>query len=343
MKQRAKLKTWNEKREISSQTIAGVFIDGEKVSEYNRPFTVCGISVSWSVIEYATAVHEGKKKPAGITRDEAFCEACSEIYSREEKRLTDYNASRGLNKEGEPLNNQKGELKAMKHTNFKAYLEDVRQIRDKAAQMYMQNVEAMEAEKKKWSDFQRSDHTERQAAIARGEFYQAENEYKEAQRAIMNDASEKIAAVRKELQEHTTAFYRADPSSIDPAALTLLNSGIMTTAELEHMANPNRSNVTMLRLIGAEAGKRIDAKRASGSRDQDKELLALYYGLKGMGNGEKEMKIFDQAAEWAIKSVDANAAANATHKESYDGIFNSYCEAMGSMAVKPAEDAQGQE
>ena len=62
-----------------------------------------------------------------------------------------------------------------------------------------------------------------------------------------------------------------------------------------------------------------------------------------MGSGEKEMKIFDQAAEWAMKGVDANAAANMTHKASFDGVFDSYCEAMGNMAVKPAEDAQGQE
>lgn len=335
---KAKLNTWgNRPKPIPSRTdrrIAGVLVDWEKAAAYNRPFVVCGLSVSWNVIEHAAAVHEGREKPEGITRDEAFCEACSELYSREEKRLTDYNAGRGLNKEGEPLNNQKGEVKAMKHTNFKGYLDDAKKVKEKAMISYDEITQTWEDEKRAWDKAQHSGLSERDMLLAKADYMRAEDDYKNGMAGLMEGTKATLAEIRKEMKQHTDDFYRADPAKLDTNTLTLINSGILSTEELSFLAEKNRGNVTMLRMIGAEAKKRIDAAHAN-KESWPPELSVLHNKLQGMGGGKRELEAFDTASEWITRCINPEPAFSKANNAHFDRIFEDIYSRMDGITAQP--------
>lgn len=331
---KAKIRAWKTSDIPRARTIAGVYVDGKKAAEYNRAFMVCGLSVGWDYIEYGAAVFSGKEKPVGFTIDPDFCEACSEIYNRANKKLSEYNASHGLNLSGEPLSNNlnKGD-KNMKHNDFKGYLDDAKEIRERAIVSYNTICEEWEAARGEWNKAQHSGLSELDFTIEKAAFLQAEKTYKQALQDLRSDTKVKLLKVREELAHHTDVFYMADPSRLDANTMTLLNSDILSTKELEHLAGQNKGNPTMLRMIGKVAKDRLKNMPANETRDV--QLSALANKLERIGSGEYELQIFDGVSEWVERCINPDpyfAKANNPH---FDRIFGEYMQVMDGMTAQP--------
>lgn len=338
---RAKMRAWDRPKGTPARTIAGVYVDSLKAAEYKGAFMVCGMSVCWDIIEQGAAVFAGKEKPAGLTADPDFCQECSEIYNRESEKLTNYNAHRGLNKAGEPLpdNLSKGDNKIMKHNDFKGYLGDVKQIRDKAILSYNQIVEEWNNAKQTWEKAQHSGLSDRDMLIEKAAYMQAEDAYKQAMQDLTDSTNAQIADVRKEMKQHTDSFYMADPSRLDANTMTLLNSGILSSKELAHLAEQNRGNTTMLRMIGKVAKDRRNA--LAGKRGAaDDELIMLSHKLDTMGAGEKELEALDGVAVWVRRCINPDATIANVNNRHFDRIYNEYLQSLDSITAQPEAPAE---
>lgn len=327
---------------MSSDTkIAGIVVDGKTAFEYKKKtFIVGGMSVSWSVIEEGENVLKGLSKPSGLYADADFCNACRTIWQREHERLAEANIANGLNMAGEPIKNikNKGEL-VMRHKDFKGYLNDAKEIYEKARVEYERLQNEWDATQEEYRRIQREGLTERGITIARGQFMQYEDEYKQGMANLEQSVKTQLADVRKAMEEHTREFYRADPSRLDTNTMTLLNSGILTTDELIYLAEQNRSNVTMLRMIGAKAKenyKKLYEKKGA----HDENLAALQLKLNRLGGGEEELGVFDTVTEGIMRCVGKDNRYASAHTKSFEALFGGCYGVMDKMIAQPEVSAE---
>ncbi len=321
--------------------VAGVVVDGNAAHEYNkRAYMVQGISLDWSMIEQGDNVLKGTIKPYGFFKDAEFCQRCSEIYNSVQAKLIAHNKNQGLNASGEPLREkERGNVKIMRHNNFKGYLDDAKKIYEKARVEYERLQGEWDATQKEYQRIQREGLTERGIAIARGQYMQYEDEYKQGMSNLEQSVKSQLAEVRKAMKEHTDEFYRADPSKLDANTMTLLNSGILTTDELIYLAEQNRSNVTMLRMIGARAKENYQ-KLYEKKGAHDEHLAALQVKLNRLGGGEEELGVFDTVSEGIMRCVQRDNSYANVHAKTFETTFSSCYGVMDKMVAQPEASAE---
>lgn len=325
----------------NTYTVAGVVVDGNAAYECNKKaYMVQGVSIDWSMIEQGNNVLKGMVKPYGFFKDAEFCQRCSEIYSDVQSKLITHNESQGLNASVEPLREkERGNVKIMRHNNFKGYLDDAKKIYEKARVEYERLQDEWDATQKEYQRIQREGLTERGIAIARGQYMQYEDEYKQGMANLEQSVKTQLAEVRKAMKEHTDEFYRADPSKLDANTMTLLNSGILTTDELIYLAEQNRSNVTMLRMIGARAKEnyqKLYEKRGA----HDENLAALQLKLNRLGGGEEELGVFDTVTEGIMRCVNKDKSYANAHTKSFETLFGGCYGVMDKMIAQPEGSAE---
>lgn len=323
----------------SDAKIAGIVVDGRTAFEYKKKtFIVGGMSVSWGVIEEGENVLKGLSKPSGLYADADFCNACRTIWQREHERLTEANRANGLNMAGEPIKNikNKGEL-VMKHKDFKGYLNDAKEIYDKARVEYERLQKEWNETQEEYKRIQSEGLTERGNAIVRGQFMQYEDEYKQGMANLQQSVKTQLAEVRKAMKEHTDDFYRADPNKLDANTLKLLESGIMSSSELLYLANKNRSNVTMIKLIQKYAGEKLTDERAKGVHND--ETVYLCHGI-GTLDGTEEMKVFDFLADRITKGISTDKAWANANNIIFNEKFDSYTSGFDGMFARPEVAAE---
>lgn len=327
----------------NTYTVAGVVVDGNAAYECNKKaYMVQGVSIDWSMIEQGNNVLKGMVKPYGFFKDAEFCQRCSEIYSGVQSKLITYNESQGLNASGEPLQEKnKGVNKIMRHNDFKGYLDDAKKIYEKARVEYERLQGEWDATQEEYRRIQREGLTERGIAIAKGQYMQYEDEYKQGMDNLHQSVKAQLAEVRKAMEEHTREFYRADPSKLDANTMTLLNSGILTTDELIYLAEQNRNNVTMLRMIGVKAKENYDKLREKkGTLYADTNLAALQVKLNRLGGGEEELGVFDTVTERIMCCVNKDKSYANANTKSFETLFSGCYGAMDHMIAQPEVSAE---
>ena len=325
----------------NTYTVAGVVVDGNTAYECKKKaYIVHGTSLDWSMIEQGNNVLKGMVKPYGLFKDAEFCQRCSEIYSSVQSKLITHNESQGLNASGEPLREkERGNVKIMRHNNFKGYLDDAKKIYEKARVEYERLQDEWDATQKEYQRIQREGLTERGITIAKGQYMQYEDEYKQGMANLEQSVKTQLAEVRKAMKEHADEFYRADPSKLDANTMTLLNSGILTTDELIYLAEQNRSNVTMLRMIGARAKenyKKLNEKRGA----HDENLAALQLKLNRLGGGEEELGVFDNVSERIMMCVHKDKSFANAHTKTFETVFSNCYGVMDHMIAQPEVSAE---
>lgn len=325
----------------NTYTIAGVVVDGNTAYECKKKaYIVHGMSLDWSMIEQGNNVLKGMVKPYGLFKDAEFCQRCSEIYSSVQSKLITHNESRGLNASGEPLREkERGNVKIMRHNNFKGYLDDAKKIYEKARVEYERLQDEWDATQKEYQRIQREGLTERGIAIAKGQYMQYEDEYKQGMANLEQSVKTQLAEIRKAMKEHTDEFYRADPSKLDANTMTLLNSGILTTDELIYLTEQNRSNVTMLRMIGARAKENYQ-KLYEKKGPHDANLAALQLKLNRLGGGEEELGVFDNVSERIMMCVQKDKSFANAHTKTFETVFSDYYGVMDHMIAQPEVSAE---
>lgn len=122
---------------------------------------------------------------------------------------------------------------------------------------YKEIHDAFDIAQKEWDSMQADRNApEHIKLIARGDYERAKLNLDQHKMDAYHAFQEKAKQIRKEMDNFAADFYRADPSRIDQNAMQLLNSGIMSAAEVEHLAMQYRDNPTMLRLFGQHAAKK---------------------------------------------------------------------------------------
>jgi hypothetical protein len=112
--------------------------------------------------------------------------------------------------------------------------------------------------------------SQRNGALSEHRRAAMKEDWADAQRVARQDrataaeqAKAAIAKARRDLEDDVSAFLKVDPSKVDGNTVALLQSGAMTDDDLVTLASANASNVTMLKMIGAEAGRRTDSRQAT--------------------------------------------------------------------------------
>ena len=159
------------------------------------------------------------------------------------------------------------------------------------------------------------------AARAEADYLEAKQKYETDLATLQGNIQKQLAALREELAAAVQKHYTADPAALDPAMLELLKSGILNPAEYKHLAERNRDNITMRRLIAQYAQNAADKIPDSADTRADKMALRAV-ARDGREDGSGILQAFDLAARTAQKAVQSSrymADGTAEHWEELGG------------------------
>ena len=116
----------------------------------------------------------------------------------------------------------------------------------------------------------------------------------QAQRKLTMDIRQQIAALRESLVDDVQKRYAVDPSMVDPAALELMKSGVMTSRDYAVMMDKAlaEGNLTMARLVSRYAADAADARSNNSLSGRDAEAVALM-AISSRANGLDGSEIVD--------------------------------------------------
>lgn len=103
---------------------------------------------------------------------------------------------------------------------------------------------------------------------------------------IRNRYSEKVAKIRKEYDALLSEKFDVSPDAIDGAALTMLDSGILSPGELYKLAETFAENPTMLRMIA----KRAEDRMGTIDRERQREDFQRLYAVSLAGENARNAK-----------------------------------------------------
>lgn len=321
-------------------TILGVEVDEATYNRYKmrawdingKEYSLLGVMLWATSKEIATAYPEDAK-------------AARAVFASILDELEPVNAD-GVNAARRKLDNTAIEItgermmKGMRRKNFGGYLEDIDAIYKadrKQRETLDANFKQLKAEYEAITKAHpRIDDPER--VIAQGNLLAAERKYKTDIDNLAQKHTKSINAVRNEMAEHLTEFYRADPGKLDEKAMQFLNSGIATPGELEHLAGQFKSNPTMLRMIGQHA-KGITEKYSKGrstAAGNEKYLKLLRLGALADGlttdvASKDELAIFNGLAAFAERGVTRDAYQGAGFAAKWDQFYNEAVDKMQAV------------
>lgn len=105
-------------------------------------------------------------------------------------------------------------------------------------------------------------------ARASADLIEAESAFREARKTAWTTFEKEKASIRAELAEAITADEMANPEQVDTNGLKLLDSGILTPAEMLNMAKNYSENPAMLRVVGKRATEALDKNGKNMSLDE---------------------------------------------------------------------------
>ncbi len=230
-------------------------------------------------------------------------------------------------------------MKPMKHNNFGGYLEDIDAIY-KADRSQREKIDAgfkqIEAEcEAVMGAHPGIDNPER--LIAQGNLLAAKKKYKADVEELKNKHLASVKAVRQEMVEHLTDFYRADPGMLDEKAIQFINSGIATPAELAHLAGQFRGNPTMLRMIGQHAKTLKEKyKNYTTGAGRDNYMICVQLSSEAARvaadvNTKDELNLFDGLAALAERGVCRQEFQHGGFEKTWAKFYAGHVEAMRNV------------
>lgn len=320
-------------------TVLGVEVDKLTHDRYSsrvwningREYSLLGVMLWATSKEIATAYPEDSKAARA-----AFASILDEIETANPEGVAD--ARRKLDNTIMEITGERM-MKPVKHINFGGYLEDINAIY-KADREQREKIDAeLNQAKAKYKELSKTnlapDDPER--TIARGKLFETEGKYRTQIEELTLRHIESVNAVRNEMLEHLTEFYRADPGKLDEKAIQFINSGIATPAELEHLAGQFKANPTMLRMIGQHAKKLKDKYKQHNTAEERKNYVKLMRlsnvadNLTADVNKCNEISIFNGLAAFAERGVTRNEYQAAGFAAKWNDIYTEAVEKMRTV------------
>ena len=301
----------------------------ERPKQQEQSFEVCGIAVSRDVFNR----YNGRRYNVN---GQDITLRCLEIWAISEE-IAEYfpEDAKAAKKLIETIKNEvspRKEFEVVKHKDFKGYLEDVKNVYSASRTQY-------EGISDKWEQAQAAYKTAMSGPIGGKEKMYAEVDYQRAQDAynsgmtkLREDTRSAIASIRAELEKHVKSFYAATPDKLDTATMDLLKTGILTKQEMVSLAEANRGNPVMLRVIGSFIKPDFTDNSESG-----RALRMLKTKIDGIGNGEAELDGFDGLATWASKALSGNRIATNAYHSRWENVCADIEAKFDALAAGPLD------
>lgn len=174
--------------------------------------------------------------------------------------------------------------------------------------------------------------------IARGDLERARQTFEQNRLKAQDSYNARVKELRQQMAEFTADLYRATPDRIDQSAMQLLNTGIMTVDEMDHLASRYRDNPPMMRIIGEYALKKSESFGPSG-RDNAEKYALLGRKLSNITDNGNALAGFDQMADFGRNGLGTDAAIAKVHEKHWDRLYADACTAYDAFIVQPSGGA----
>lgn len=148
----------------------------------------------------------------------------------------------------------------MKDFDFEPYLKKIEKLADEIRQRYQAADKAVADAQTKLDRLPHGGPFSVEAAkrgVASAELRQAADDKARLPRQVEDDTRFALDRLREKLEDELIGIADADPKAVDQNGVTLLSSGILTAGELSRLYHSYEGNITMCRLVAAEAGERL--------------------------------------------------------------------------------------
>lgn len=233
-----------------------------------------------------------------------------------------------------------------KHKTFHTFLEDLQRAYREELANYDAVHNAWDIAQKEYNaamaDSLAPDYMK---VIARGDYERAKQTFERDKLAALENYKVKAKEIRKSMEAFVADVYRVAPDRIDQNAMQLLNAGIMTVDEAEHLAMQYANNPTMMRLIGQYAKKNFDASKNSFGKVSDVGYKWKRLGgtLESAADSSKAFGGFDSLAEYAEgalgccrNSTRADFAIARSRQKRWEDTYNQAVAVYDNFIVQPS-------
>lgn len=195
----------------------------------------------------------------------------------------------------------------MEKTNFADYIDRLNELFTDGRGVYTDFQEARSAAQKRIKDVAHMiGLSAAKKAAAAEDAAEATQEATAGLSELRATVDATINAIRKELEAEQREYMLSRPEDVDPAAITLMNSGTMAIDDLAALANG--ATPTMLKLISKEAKSRGTV-----------EGVALAGKIDAFLNPAARLDVFDKAAYMVSASFHDSGAYGAVNANVWTG------------------------
>ena len=206
---------------------------------------------------------------------------------------------------------QKGE-NIMKHNNFKSIFTELKEIYADTHAACTDIFGEWEEAQKEWKNTQANYTFDAKGKLlAESDYIRAEEKFKKAHAEITETTQQRVADLKKVLEEAANVHYRIKPDKVDNATLELLRLGVLKDSDITQLVKDNIGNPTMLTVIKKYAGERNTA-----------EMRVLVQDISRITDEKKEIGAFDTLCKYGARSYDLDSVKRHTFEQMLDGIFN---------------------
>lgn len=235
-------------------------------------------------------------------------------------------------------NTLQGGNNTMKHNNFRSIFTELKSIYADSHAVCKKLFAEFEEAEKEWNNVRTSVSTDpRTKLLAESDFIRAEDKFKKAHEEITRTTQQRVADLRKTLEEAVKTHYRVKPDKVDNATLELLRLGVLKDSDLEQIAQDNIGNPTMLAVI----------QKYAGERKESPEMRYLALSIRDILDSDKEINTFDTLCEYGARSYGKDSIKRNAFDQFFDEMFdnaiaNTSDRAFDTMSVADRGEGTGE-
>lgn len=223
---------------------------------------------------------------------------------------------------------------------FRSFLEELQTIYREARADYDTVHDTMDIARKDYeatmADPNAPEHIK---VIARGDFERAKLTFQHDRKAIQESYADRTGELRQQLETFTENLYRATPDRIDQKAMQLLDLGILSPTEMEHLAYGYRDNPPMMRVIAEYAKKAADGCRRA-TPDKARDYNVLHVNLRSVNDSSRAMAGFDEMMKYGSGGIGDEPIMAKVHAKHWDRLYADACEIYDNFIVQPSGGAE---
>lgn len=253
-----------------SKILLGITVDDKIYEEYaSHKYVMATNNRNGEGTPLSTIIYMASSQDYQINAPEIYTEANNIIESVKKELQEFYKISTG-------------KTTVMKYVSFTEFLEKMKNVYVSAMEKYDALADKKEAATATWDEISKPNAaSDEELTLAKASFINATNEFNTEYEKLLNNTHAKANEIRMELMKQTEDFYTINPDRVEPGTMDLLISGVLNEHDINVLAERNRDNTTMLRMILRTAEK-LDS--------------GLAYKIKNIGTGENEMNILNDLA-----------------------------------------------